>query len=344
VGIVLVEDADGHRIQVNREAQQLFGRPFRPDGGVAQIQRQLRWPGGQEIPLDQALIMRALRGEAASAEERLALRPDGVEVPVLASATPIRDPEGDVEGAVVIYRDITAIKDLERLREEWTSIVAHDLRQPVNVISLQASALVRHAPDPQVKVRAEHILASSRQLARLINDLLEFSRIEARNLSIVREPVDLAALAKDVGYRTLATTPDRPLELEVHGELPAVPSDAGRMEQVLTNLITNAVKYGYPGTPIRIRVERRGEEAVVTVVNFGEGIPPEELPRLFGRFHRTEHARKSRVAGLGLGLYIIRGIIEAHGGRVWAESLSGGETRFSFSLPLQPTAERHAPS
>jgi PAS domain S-box-containing protein len=343
VGIVLLEDPEGRRILVNREAQQLFGREIKPDGGVEQLQKQLRWPEGRPIPTEEALYWRALHGEAATQEERLALRPDGSEIPVLVSATPIRDPEGQVEGAVVIYRDISTLKELERMREEWTSIIAHDLRQPVNVISLQASALVRHAKDPNVKARAEHILASSRQLARLISDLLEFSRIESRNLSIVHHPVDLAELARQVGFRALSAIPDRHFELVVEGDLPDVPCDAGRIEQVLTNLISNAVKYGYPNTPIRVVIDRESDRVVVSVINRGQGIPPEELPRLFSRFHRAENARKSRIGGIGLGLYITRGLIDAHGGKVWAESEPGGETRFSFSLPLRPTIELHPP-
>src|SRR5206468_3362788 len=164
--IVLVEDPDGRRIQANREAKHMFGREFEADLGVEQLRRQLRWPDGSQVGRDEALVERALRGEAASAEERLALRPDGVEVPVL---------------------------------------------------------------------------ASSRQLARLISDLLEFSRIEARNLSVVRHPVDLDELARQVAHRVLSQTPDRPLEFEMRGKPVPVPADAGRLEQVLTNLMTNAV-------------------------------------------------------------------------------------------------------
>ncbi|WP_437329430.1 sensor histidine kinase [Sorangium sp. So ce381] len=132
--------------------------------------------------------------------------------------------------------------------------------------------------------------------------------------------------------RTADATKGHRVDVEVLDGVPPLWADPGRLEQVLTNLLSNAAKYGAPGTPIRIGVERRSGEVLVAVENEGKGIAPDELPRLFARYYRTSEAKAGGAAGLGLGLYIVRGLVEAHGGRIWAESEPGKAT-FRFTLP-----------
>lgn len=187
-----------------------------------------------------------------------------------------------------------------------------------------------------VKTRAGHILASAKRLGRMISDLTDISRIESRRLAVESGPVDLAALVEAVVERTASETEGHEVHIEVKGEIPIVQADAGRIEQVLSNLLSNAAKYGDPGTPIRAILERRGGEVRVSIQNMGRGIPPEELPYLFERFFRGKPTGKERVVGLGLGLYIAKGLIEAHGGRIWAESSKNGCTTFHVTLPIGP--------
>ncbi|HEX5415119.1 MAG TPA: ATP-binding protein [Chloroflexota bacterium] len=163
---------------------------------------------------------------------------------------------------------------------------------------------------------------------------LDVSRIEARRLTVVKRPVDLPALVSDVVARVQAITVGHPVDLEVAGSVPPVEADPVRIEQVLTNLLSNAAKYGTPGTAITVRVQHRDDEDVVAVTNLGAGITPEEYPTLFSRFYRASSARNGRQEGLGLGLYISHGIVEAHAGRIWAESIPGQTTTFFFALPL----------
>jgi signal transduction histidine kinase len=145
-------------------------------------------------------------------------------------------------------------------------------------------------------------------------------------------------LVQAIVERTSATTPGQGVRVTIGGEIPQIVADPSRIEQVLDNLLANAAKYGDPGTDIQVRVERREGDAVVTVTNRGRGIAPGDMPKIFTRFYRTPEAQAGKVTGLGLGLYIAKGLVEAHGGRIGAESTPGQTTTFTFSLPVRPVA------
>ncbi len=330
---ILFVDAETGRLSANPAAERILGRSLAPDLGMEQYTGELSRPDEGPLALDELPLSRALRGATITNEELVILRPDGTEVPVLASAAPIRDRNGAITGAVVIHQDITALKELERLREEWTSVIAHDLRQPVAAISLYAQALTALAEHDgalqRIRPRAQSIVEATRRLDRMIGDLLDVSRLGAGRLMIEPVPVDLAILVR--GVAQLAD--GHSVEISVDEDLPRLPADPGRLEQVLGNLVSNAFKYGDPGTPILIRVSRKDGEVEVAVTNQGPGIPPAEIPRIFRRFYRASGAQSRAVAGLGLGLYIARELVHAHGGRMWVESTPGETTTFRFTLP-----------
>ncbi|MGK3998993.1 PAS domain S-box protein [Sorangium sp. So ce1024] len=327
VPLLLVEKYDAGRVIANPHALELIGGAPAHARYIGRLRRQ----DGTPIPLDDLPSSRAMRGETITGEEVVIVRTDGACRTFLVAAAPLRDGAGVITGAVVAGEDITPLKELERMREEWTSVIAHDLRQPISTIVFKASLL---AKQPQSSDVAQHILASATQLNRLITDLLDVSRLESHRLELSRAEVDLPALLRATVERTADATRGRRVDVEAPSDVPPLLADPGRLEQVLTNLLSNAAKYGAPGTPIRAAVERRGGEVLVAVENEGEGIAPEDLPRLFTRFYRTRGARTGGAAGLGLGLYIAHGIIEAHGGRIWAESTPGKKTTFRFALPL----------
>jgi PAS domain S-box-containing protein len=336
VGIILVEDPRGTRVVANRRAEQLFGRLLPPEGGIDQYIGQICDLDGRPLARSELATVRALNGETVSRKEEILRRADS-ESRVYVSAVPlIRGSR--IGGAVVIYEDITRIRELERLREEWTSIIAHDLRQPVTVIGGYAGILDREVHRGTLPERVagtvEHILTSAQSLNRMISDLLDVSRIESGRLQIRREEVDLLKLVRGVLERVAPVTRGHTVNLTVEQALPPVHCDPSRIEQVLTNLLSNAAKYGYPSSPIDVDVRRSGREIVVAVTNQGPGIPASELPRLFTRFFRARRAERGRVPGLGLGLFISRGIVESHGGRIWAESIPGQTTTFKFALPI----------
>ncbi|MBI2941742.1 MAG: GAF domain-containing protein [Chloroflexi bacterium] len=337
VGIILLEGAGGERIVANRRAEELFGHPIPGTAGLAGYVGEIRHADGTTFSLEDLQSIHPLRRHFTG-EELLLHRPDGQEVPILASAGPIQATAGDAIGAIIVFEDITPIKELERLREEWTSVVAHDLRTPIAVISGYAQLLERvsrrggRSPEEQHAMSA--IRASAEHLNRMVSDLLDASRIEARRLKIERQRVDLPALVREMVGRTAAIIDGHRVRVEVRGDIAPIWADPGRVEQVLSNLLTNAAKYSYPDTEIQVEVERRDGEAQVSVTNQGSGIPPEEIPHLFTRFYRTRGAQAGRTAGVGLGLYIARGLVEAHGGRIWATSSPGQTTTFAFTLPV----------
>src|SRR5258708_39103373 len=148
----------------------------------------------------------------------------------------------------------------------------------------------------------------------MIADLLDVSRIEARRLTLDCYSVDFPALVRAVVERTTALTKGHPVRVSIVDEIPQLELDPGRIEQVLGHLLSNAAKFGYPNTAIMLAVERRDAEIEVSVSNQGPGIAPAELPKLFRRFYRTSEARAAGVAGIGLGLSITKGLVEAHGG------------------------------
>jgi PAS domain S-box-containing protein len=293
---------------------------------------------GKRIPFADYLVVRALtRGEVAIDHELIVRVKDGRMVPVLVNAAPVRDESGRINGAVAVIRDISALRELERMREEWASVIAHDLRQPVGAIAIAAEALLRAkegTSDRQQRV-IERIRSASTRLGRMIDDLLDASRIEAKRLTVEPRLTDLGAVLEAAVEGHREATEGYPIRVAMpkgSGQWFAY-LDTDRVHQVLGNLLSNAVKYGERGSEICVECRERGEELEVIVSNRGRGIPPEELPRLFSRFGRSRDAHSDRIPGLGLGLYIARGLIEAQGGRMWAESVPGASTSFHFTLP-----------
>ncbi|MBI2883084.1 MAG: hypothetical protein HY675_27970 [Chloroflexi bacterium] len=228
--------------------------------------------------------------------------------------------------------------ELNRLREEFISVVSHDLRTPITTIKLGAGYLKHlpaggHGTDREGAV-VRSIETSAKSLSRMVEDLLDASRIEAKRLTLERERVDLRQLVLEVVDRAAEATKGHQVVVDIPEAMPPVEADPGRVEQILVNLLSNAGKYSYPGTEIRVGAQTRLAEVEVSVTNYGPGIAPEDIPSLFARFYRTEEAERGKAPGLGLGLYIAKGLVEAHGGRMWVESEIGKYATFRFTLPL----------
>jgi signal transduction histidine kinase len=223
-------------------------------------------------------------------------------------------------------------KERVKLRDEWTSIIAHDLRQPISAMHLNANVLALERTSASEKNRAlDHLKASALQLHRMVGDLLEASKIEIAQLELRKSEIDLAKLLPEVIHRHFGDSTNR-IKLRL-ARVPAISADPGRIEQILGNLLINAMKYSFANTEILVTLEAGEKELAVCVANQGVGLGAPEIRELFQRFQRAKSAKKARHPGLGLGLYIVRGLVEAHGGRVWAESVPGKTTRFCFALP-----------
>lgn len=340
---VVVVDSEGALVARNRAADALSAAPPGVEPSPSAVRMDLRDASGRPLAVDEEPLNRLLRlGAPTKARELVVMLRDGREVPILVSAAEVKSPRGSLIGAVATFQDISPLKELERMREEWASVVAHDLRQPLHGIELNVQLLARSlgkqgvlgSDDGQTGRAIGRIHKAVSQLERMIRDLSDLSRIEARRLTLQIEARNIEEVAKEVVDRFSS---DAPLESVVEGEPRLVCCDSDRVDQVLSNLITNAIKYGEPKGTIVVGVEYRGSEVACFVRNRGKGIEPEELDRVFSRFERARTA--SGIRGLGLGLYICRGLVEAHGGKIGVESVVGGETTFFFTLPYEPVID-----
>jgi signal transduction histidine kinase len=169
----------------------------------------------------------------------------------------------------------------------------------------------------------------------MVDDLLDVSRLEAQRLNLERKWIDPRTIVQESIERRSNVTAGFRVSVSESGDLSPVFADPVRMDQVIGNLLSNAAKYGDKEKEILVRLERHESDIEISVTNYGVGVPQDDMPRLFDRFYRSKSYRGSDVPGLGLGLYISKGLVEAHGGRIWAESTPGGKTTFYFTLPVR---------
>ena len=232
---------------------------------------------------------------------------------------------------------LEAQRELARMQDEFVSTVSHELRTPLGFIKGYTTTLLRNDAEWDSGARLEFLKIIDEEadrLRELIDNLLDSSRLESGTLSMTLEPVRLGALLRDTVSRAQALYPGMPLSTDVPDDLPILQVDATRLSQVLDNLLSNADKYA-SGAEVTVSARVEGPAVVVRVGDQGPGIPPQHQPHLFERFFRVPGA-KSVIRGTGLGLYICRKIVEAHGGEIKVESGAGGGTCFVFSLPLEP--------
>jgi two-component system sensor histidine kinase KdpD len=228
------------------------------------------------------------------------------------------------------------LRRTDELRTALLSSVSHDLRTPLAAIKASAESLLQHDVAWSEEDRdgfAGAIVRESDRLNRLVANLLDMSRIEGGALRPQRDWYDLGELVREVVGRLRPFLDGRRIELAIADDLPPVSLDYLMIDQVVTNLLENAVKYTPPGTPLDIRVERRGNRIRVKIADHGPGIPPDKRQAVFDKFYRLE--RRGQIRGSGLGLAVTRGLVEGHDGRIWAEETPGGGATFVFELPLE---------
>lgn len=230
--------------------------------------------------------------------------------------------------------DVTDRKAAERFRDEYVGLISHDLRNPLNSLMLSAE-LARRSMNKrglgEEEAYLETVLASARRMNTLVSDLLETTRLEAGQVVLAKQRVDLGEWAERAAPRIVGHDACGRLVVRTRGGPFAVLADVGRLDRVLENLLSNALKYS-GDAPVTVSVRRRGEQAVVCVSDEGVGLPADDLPKVFQRFYRA--STHGHVEGTGLGLYNARLLVEAHGGSIWAESELGRGSRFHFALPL----------
>ena len=252
------------------------------------------------------------------------------------TAAPVRAAEAS--SAVLVLHDITELRRLERVRRDFVANVSHEFKTPLTAIQGFAETLLGGALDDKANRKrfVEIIREHARRLARLTDDLLKLSRIEAGRLDLESRPVSVAGLVNACveTARLKAESRGLTIAVELPEGLPPVRGDAVQLDEVLQNLIDNALQYTPSGGRIDVTAYSNGHEVIFTVADTGIGIPESDLERIFERFYRVDAARSREAGGTGLGLSIARHIVDAHGGRIWVESAVGLGSRFRFSIDV----------
>jgi two-component system phosphate regulon sensor histidine kinase PhoR len=343
---VTVTDADGRIILENDAARSLTGRAQSTLtlDLVAQAEAQnLRNGDGTPLSPPDLPLGRAVRGETVAEQVLIVQRADtGEDRFLIYSSAPVRAGGEAITGAVAVFRDITEMKQLDQMKDEFISIAAHELRTPLTAIKGYAELLDRRLSAQAGREGDRKSLGIIRKqterLSGLVNEMLDVSRIEGGRLQLNSEPFDLSALATEVVNNLRVSTTTHILSLAAEPAIEAF-GDTARIEQVLINLISNAITYSPEGGEIGVRAWVEGERACVSVSDQGIGIAPDELPHLFDRFYRAPSAGTMRSGGMGLGLYICQEIITRHGGTIRADSVAGAGSTFTFTLPQVTSSE-----
>jgi len=333
---ILVYSPQGKILRQNELARQMFpaAQDLREDSVLSRWKAlKPRTTDGRPIPLEENPLARALRGETVRGCV-MAVHPPGRKATwVSVSAAPIRAEEVLV-GAVAAVADVSALQDLQSQLEDLLRSVSHDLRNPLQIVLLQGERLLRLAnADGSDKVRhaATAVIAASRQMGSLIRDLVDAARMESGRQRLACQPLDLRAWLPGLLSLSAGAIDPARVRLDLPRDLPLAWADPARLDRVVLNLLGNALRHSPAGAEVLVSAETRGDQVAVVVQDRGDGIAPEDLARLFERFYR---GKASVGDGLGLGLYIVRLLVEAHGGRIRAESQPGQGSTFTFTLPL----------
>ena len=347
VGVAVFDARTGAPVSFNQEAVRIVDSLRDPDQSPEQLLEVLsyRRADGRKIsPFD--IAKELIEGDTVQAEEIVIEVPDGRSVTTLVNATPIRSENGTVESCVVTIQDMTALEELERLRAEFLAMVSHELRTPLTSVKGSITTLL-DPPSPlnPAEMRQFHqiIDAQVNRMHVLISDLLDVARIETGTLAVSPEPTDVGILISEArnGFRSGGGKHN--IEIDLAPDLPWVMADRLRMVQVLGNLLTNAARQSPESSIIRVTAVGEGVHVAVSVSDEGRGIPAESLPQLFRKFSRIESQEQGGDTGLGLA--ICKGIVEALGGRIWAESDGPGlGARFTFTLPTVEQAGYVSPA
>ncbi len=332
---ILILKADHTIERVNSAFEKLFRRSRseiigRPHNEI------IRWTGDpQGMTLEEAEADGwPLTPNASLYVEGDLKRDEPPPLPVGVTYAPLLSAESKLRNIIVSVRDITHFRTAEEIKSTFISIVSHELRTPVALIKGYASTLRRddaHWDKRTINDSLAVIEEEADRLSRMVDDLLDASRLQAGGLSLNQGDVDVAALAARVAEKFNHQDKEHHILVNFPENFPVILADETRIEQVLSNLVSNSIKYA-PGGEIHIEGSLHPDQVIVCVSDEGPGIEPKDLPHIFDRFYRSTDAVK-QTKGAGLGLYLARAIIEVHGGRIWVDPKPGSGARICFSLP-----------
>ncbi len=317
---IFIVDGESKVTMLNRAAEKLFGLSEKEAMGLSFIEIV------RDHELDDTLQKCIKTGEQQTGLVETEPRKQFLRI----VATPLGD------GSLVHIQDLTELRRLETVRHDFISNISHELRTPIASLKVLAETLQEGTIDDKAVAQEflHKINIETDRLAQMVNELSELSRIESGEVSLKIEPVDLGEVVGQVTERLRAQAERGGLSLEadIPASLPEALGDEERVEQVLVNLLHNAIKFTPPSGRVTISTRVEGDSILVSVADTGVGIPADDLPRIFERFYKADKARAG--GGTGLGLAIAKHIVEAHGGRIWAESIEGKGSTFTFTLPM----------
>lgn len=334
---VYVVDNNRRVVLWNRGARNIIGYSEEEMLGRVCCQNPSEASGAEQCTLICDIAARVDESSSGVNYEVLSRRRDGDKIWLNVSAAPIRDSDGGIAGIVHVFRDVSELKQIDRMRSDFVATVSHELRTPLTSILGFSKTLLREGVSFSPESRRSflnEIVREGERLARLIEDVLSVSRIEAGSLQLDLKPTDPSPTVQQVVRNVSRLTSIHRFIVDVPENLPRVMADADRLYQVMLNLVVNAVKYSPEGGQIGISAAAEDHMVRFLVSDQGVGISEEHLPHIFDRFYRAIIKGMASISGTGLGLYVSRSLVGEMGGRIWVESRPGEGSRFYFELPV----------
>jgi len=334
---VLITDEKGKLVMSNKQVEMILGKKIREGmlagkNAIASGKRYTKPMAPAQWPLAQTFAT----GKPITGKEYVIQREDGRRKYVQISASLIHSREGKVIAAASIINDVTQQKELEERKDDFVNMASHELKTPITSMKLYLDAVstqLKPHNDPKLHKMMKAIKDQTEKLQALVSDLLDVSRLQTGKLTFTKEEFNLDKLMQETINGLKSSTKKQKIVYTRNAPLTVI-GDRFRIYQVLSNLITNAVKYSPEGTEILVKMKKEGKRAVVSVQDHGIGIPKEQQKKIFERLYQVTDSKEKSFPGLGMGLYIAKAIVKKHKGDIWVESTEGKGSTFYFSLPL----------
>lgn len=337
VGVV-VTDSKGKVVLGNKYMNTILGREMARDVVVGRDNHPKATHNGKPVsPTQWPLAQTLATGKSVNGKEYIIQREDGRDVYLNISASLIHNQRGEVIAAATILHDITQLKELEKRKDDFVNIASHELKTPITSMKLYLELLSRQlkqSGDKEAQKTLKSIRYQSDRLQELVSDLLDVSRLQTGKLAFSKQTFKLNDLVIETVDQLKGAAKNQNLIIKNSTPM-MVNADRFRIYQVLTNLITNAIKYSGPNTDIIIKLKKEADKAVVCVQDHGIGIDKAHLRKVFDRLYQVSDSKEQTFPGFGMGLYISKEIVKRHQGQIWVESEKGKGSTFYFSLPLE---------
>jgi two-component system phosphate regulon sensor histidine kinase PhoR len=329
-GVIAINN-EAKIILVNSAAERILSLPSFKHTEGRHVKEVIRNPDLANI------LLKSLNARTEMEEEIKSGPPEKIILEIETSL--IETSPGERLGIIAIIRDVTALRELEQAKSDFVSTVSHELRTPLTSIKAYTATLRRRDVEFDENTRQEFLQVVEEEtdrLTRLVSDILDVSRIESGRLELKRRDFDLSKLIQITINKLQSQASNHNIELVAPPDIGPVNADPDKIEQVMMNLLENAVKYSPSGGDITVTLTARQRRLECSIKDSGVGIPEEHLPHIFEKFHRVDNRATREIYGTGLGLYVSKSIVEAHGGTIIAESEPGNGSTFRFTLPLSP--------